>query len=59
MIDFAFAEQLVDVVAGSDEEGGGEDEREDCEGCGVEDAENGDVRSIDMHIGGLGSIDGG
>ena len=56
MIDFAFAERLVDVVAGSDEEGGGKDKCEDCEGCGVEDAEKWDVRAIDLHVGGLGSI---
>lgn len=43
MVDLAFVEGFVDVVAGGDEEEGGEDEGEGGEGGGVEDAEEGDV----------------
>ena len=56
MVDLTFVERLVDVVAGGDEEGGGEDEREDCESCGVEDAKKGNARAFDMHGGGLRGI---
>lgn len=43
MEDLALGEGFVDVVAGGDEEESGEDEAEGGEGCGVEDAEEGDV----------------
>lgn len=51
MVDLAPVEGFVDVVAGGDEEEGGEDEGEGGEGCGVEDAEEGDVGvgSGEMH----------
>lgn len=41
MEDLALFEGFVDVVAGGDEDEGGEDEGEGGEGCGVEDAEEG------------------
>ena len=56
MVDLTFVKRLVDVVAGGDKEGGGEDEREDCESCGVEDAKEGNARAFDMHGGGLRGI---
>lgn len=43
MEDLALCERFVDVVAGGDEEEGGKDEGEDCEGCRVPDAEERDV----------------
>lgn len=44
MEDLALGEGLADVVAWGDEEEDGQEEGEDGEGCGVEDAEEGDVR---------------
>lgn len=53
MIDLACAEGLVNVVAGGDNQRCSEDEGEDCKGCGIEDAEEGDTgafgRELDMH----------
>lgn len=43
MVDLALVEGFVDVVAGGDEEEGGKDEGEGGEGCGVEDAEEGNA----------------
>lgn len=54
----ARTEGLVDVVARGYEEGGGEDEGEDCKCCGVEDAEYGDAGAVvdEMHDGDKGGM---
>ena len=49
MVDLALFEGFVDVVAGGDEDEGGEDEGEDGEGCGVEDAEEGNAGLGEVH----------
>lgn len=43
MVDLSEFEGLVYVIAGCYKDGSREDEAEDCEGCGVEDAEEGDA----------------
>ena len=58
MVDFAFLEGLIYVVAGRCEEKAGEVERENGECCGVEDAEEGDAGAFDMHDGNLRCIIG-
>ena len=48
VVELAGLEGLVDVIARSNEDEGGEDEGEEGECCGVEDAEDGDVPVQDV-----------
>ena len=57
MVELLLAEGLVDVVAGGDEEEGGEEGGGEDEGCGVEDSEEGDaVVEMVEHGGKVGEV---
>ena len=56
MEDLIGSEGLIYMVPRSDEEGGGEDEGEESERCGVEDAKEWDASAFYMHAGNRGRI---
>lgn len=56
MEDLTGSEGLIYVVPRGDEQGGGEDEGEESECCGVEDAKEWDASAFYMHAGNMGRI---